>query len=352
MVSQVFNYNIHDVLNIQMETQKRIDLLRGLDLELAPFRVENTSEIDILFKVGNFSPSNDNCYIVDHKYYIKDNYFYCLDSSSDLRWEFEIFNFENGEMIINYNYNSNKFKSLISRFAIESFLLRPIIFYKLIEKGYFMIHAAGISKGDKAYIFPGRGGSFKTSLVMDFVNNADYNYLGDDWVILHNNRVLNFPAHLQLFGYILSKKEGENIDIFNKINFLKHLLTKNPILDNVPVVKSSKLEAIFFLKRSTETGVNVKKINPKYAVNKLIQNNKLETILPSNTICGFSLGPFYKYMLAYSYVFPNSTIAKFWNNMGSKLIDLAQNRPSYEIYIPEKYTQDTFEEIFDIIQVL
>lgn len=350
MNKETINYNIHDVLKIQLIRLKKFDLMRGFDLELSSFRVKELDDPDIVFEICKFKPSNFDCYVVDHRYYVKENYLYFKESTGKLNWEVEISGFNEGSTVVKFNYKSLGLKPYISRSSIETFLLRPIIYYKLAEKRLFLIHAAGVSNDGKAYIFPGRGGAFKTSLVMDFIKKKGFSYLGDDRIILTNNEVLNFPAHYPLFEYTFCRKNDENLSTFDKINFIICLLRNKHYKNIVPLSKSAKLNKIYFVVKSTQKyGVNIKKLTLKEAIKKLIESSKLEMRSLSDSLAGFSLGPYYKFMLAYSYVFPDSKVAKYWENLERELLKILSNIPIYEVTLPKKYNFRAFQELVHVI---
>jgi len=352
MTNKILNYNIHDILKIQIAREEHFDLMRGLDLELSYFRSEVNLEPDIYFYIGKFIPSNKDCYLVDHRYYIRNNYFYCKDSLGRESWEVEINSFEYGKTVVNYSYSYKTWnsKALISRFSIETFLLRPLIYYKLSERGYFMIHSAGVSKNGEAYIFPARGGAFKTTFVMDFIKKAKFNYLGDDRVILHRGEVLSFPAHLILFNYIYSNKNNEYLNLMDKIRFVNSLRQNNYYNVNVPIVKSAKLKLVCFIEKTNKSNVIIQKLDLKDAIDKLIDSTKMEMSSISDNIVGFSLGPYYRYMQAYSYVFPESKVAKYWDELKQNYKAILKGIPIYQIIFPEEYDDRVFQEILDVVE--
>jgi hypothetical protein len=95
------NYNIHNILSVQIRTDNS-GLLKGLNFPLTYFEVDDFNNPDILLNIGKFVPSNNDCYLVDHKYHIKRNYFYCKDSGGKAKWEVEIKGFENLPTVINF----------------------------------------------------------------------------------------------------------------------------------------------------------------------------------------------------------------------------------------------------------
>lgn len=354
-MKQTLNYNIHNVLKIKIVRNRKHDILKNINLPFSYFETdENIDNPDIILNVGAFAPSNNDCYVVEHKFHIKENYLYCKDSEGRVKWELEIFGFEEGKTIINFEGTFFGPEFMISDLIPQEMLLMPMIIYTLSEKGYYLIHAGGVSKDGCAYVFAGRGGSSKTELVMDFVKSG-FDYLGDDWVIIHNDKVLPFPKYFSEF--VFSLKTGclptESFSsIMDKIRYLNYL-RKNPSLDNdaLKVSNSSALKVLFFVVKTNKGEVNIKNINQNKSIRRLISNNKIEMIT-SPSIMGKEFGRYYNYMLAYSFVFPDTPIATYWRDSMRNLEEVLKNVPLYEIEIPSCYNQEIYNEIYKFIREL
>jgi len=354
-MKEVLSYNIHNILKFQIVRDKRRDLMRDLNLEFSFFEVEEIDDPDIVLNIGKFTPSNNNCYLVDHKYHIKENYFYCKDVGGRAKWEVEIFGFEEGNTTINFNANILGLERILFPDLLpQNIVLKPMIEYKLGKKGYFLIHSAAISKGNQAYVLVGRGSAFKTTITMDFVRSDEVNFLGDDRIILYENIVLPFPNSFLKFNYVIKHLPTENFrNILDKIRFVRYLWNNSDYANsNVPVVNSSTLNAIFFIVRTNKPEVRKTPISVKRAIDKLIANEKAEMFRnPSLALSDFGYH-FLKYMLAYSYVFPESDVAKYWRNMQEGLKRILRQVPLYEIEIPYIYNQRVFNEISKLVQDL
>ena len=354
---ELLNYNIHDILTFQIARDKKRDFVRDLNLPFSFFETKEIDNPDIVLNIGKFTPSNNDCYIVDHKYYVKDNYFYCKDSGGTAKWEVEIFGFEGDKTIINFN------EKILGPEAIfypdllpQDILLRPLIEYKLNKKGYFLIHAGGISKDNRGYILPGRGSSFKTTLCMDFVRKAKFDFLGDDRVILHDDKVLSFSVHLKAFEFKINNLPNEtfrnssnklNLNSFVKFfNFIKYLHNDvNYENCKVPIVESSVVKALLFVTRTNKQGVKIREANIEKVANKLAINN-LADIIKGHTFMFFDCGQyFYKYVLSYSFVFQNCQIIRHWDNLERNLKEILKKIPIYELEIPQRYDRSVFEDI-------
>lgn len=356
---KTLNYNFHNILKSQINgiNKKKVKLI-DLNLPFSYFETqEEISEPDIILNIGKFTPHNKDCYVVDHRYFVKNNYLYCKDVGSTAKWEFEIFGFENGKTIINYYGKIRGPEGILFPYLLpQDILLRQLIEYKLNKKGYFLAHAAAVSKDGKAVLLIGRGSSFKTSITMDFVRKAGFSFLGDERVIINKERkVLSFPLHLKTFEYKAENLSTENFKgPFKKLRYLKFLryLYKNSDYKSstIPIIDSSTINAVFFINRMMSTkGVQINEIDTKMMMQKLLINNKIEAIKSHNFMI-FDYGHhFYKYLLAYEFVFPISKITAFWNNAEKKLRGFLEKIPIYEVEIPEKYNLSIYNRILEML---
>ena len=350
---QTLNYNIHDILRFKIIRDTGHGLRDMINLKFSFFEVDDVDNPDITLNIGKFTPSNENCYLVDHKYHIKENYFYCKDSEGKGKWEVEIAGFEDGHTMINFDGCISGFQSIINLdFIAQNSLLR-VIEYKLAKKGYFLAHAAGISKNGEAYVLAGRGGTFKTSLCMDFIRRAGFEFLGDDHVILHKDMIFSFPMGLRVFDFTcghLPNEESWNIS--NRIGFGRYLWDKRGKRDNsIEISKVSKLKSLFFIVRTKKEGISKRKIILKEAVDRLVTNNRLEDFISLGGM-GINSGPFLKYALSYSYIFPDGKIAREREESGTMLRNILENVSIYEIEIPYNYDSTVFNAVHRIIESL
>jgi hypothetical protein len=345
---QALNYNIHDILRFRIVRDSSRGLRDLINLKFSFFEVEDVDNPDITLNVGRFTPSNDGCYLVDHKYHVKDDYFYCKDSEGGAGWEVEVMGFGDKPTTINLDSRLNGFRAFVyPDFIAQNFLLR-VIEHKLGNRGYFLAHSAGVSKNRQAYMLAGRGGAFKTSLSIDFIRNAGFEFLGDDRVILHKDGVYSFPLGLNVFDFMCNHLPGEDSwGISDKIRFLGYLSGGGG--NRVKVGEPSNLRNLFFIVRSNKKAVAKRPVSPEDAVDKLILNNRLEDFI-SLRCMGVNSGPHLRYALAYSYIFPGDRVVTQRKRLEGELADILQDIPVYEIEIPNTYNQAVFKEIHDFIK--
>lgn len=104
----------------------------------------------------------------------------------------------------------------------ESFLAKFIsqIFAKLlIENDYHLVQAACVAKNNKALLIVGDFGQGKTSLSFELFNKYDCNFISDNYVIIHKNKVIAGTKHLSFrqenIKYLNEQKQKS---IFKKNN--------------------------------------------------------------------------------------------------------------------------------------
>jgi hypothetical protein len=226
--------------------------------------------------------------------------------------------------------------------------LKPIINFKLLCKGFVPVHAAAVSKNGKAIVFPGRGGTFKTTLSMDFVRKLDYSIFGDDWVIINKNKVFSFVIHSRLFDYRVHKMKFEDFSIIQKIKYLFHQKFKR----YAPkcIADKANISSVYCIVKSNERKIKAIKLAKSNVIAKTANSHKLETITAA-AFTGFKRG-LYDYFIAYSYVFPDSKIAHYWDMYESLLNEYLKADEYYELSLPYKYTKTTFDDFINTVKAL
>jgi len=338
------DYNVHDLLKIRIARNGQFDL--GRKLKYISFGGnEDLENTDIVLNIGKFSPTNNNCDFISHKYYVKENYIYCKDKGRNTRWEVEIIGFEEGKTTINFSGKDSGLKGILfPTFLAQEFLI-PIIEYKLAQNNHFLVHAGEVSKDSNAYVFAGRPGAYKTTLIMDLIRKANFTYLGDERIIISKDNILSFPRMFFFFEYMLNNMSTEECSFFDKVNSLKYNLRKRNEI-SVPLVDPSKLKALFLISRLCGNDVNITELPFKKGIEKLIVNNKAEFV-SSTPIT--PIDQFYKYMMVYSLIFPDNKIANHWDNLYDGLINVLENVPIYEIQMPYEYDPGIFNAILKFI---
>lgn len=353
MTKQVLSYNVHDILKFHIIRNTTYNWRDNINLKFSFFEVDNVEDPDIVLNIGKFTPSCRSYYSVDHKYYIKHNYLYCKESEGAVNWELQINGLEDDLTTINYNGKVRGLSSLLNPDFLAQNILLKIIEYKLYQKGYYLAHAGGVSKDCKGYILSGRGGSFKTTLCMDLIRKENCRLLGDDRVLIGNGSAYAFPLGLPVFSYMLQNLDHENAWKFpHKLDFLRR--ARNSSIspdDSMCELKPVKIAALSFINRAEISELTVQKISEEDLLQKVILNNRLEDYIDISFL-QITSGPFLRYMLAYSYIFPDSLIARFLdcNDVNHSTISRCLGDPAvFNVTIPQNYNELIAQQLFGII---
>ena len=344
------NYSIHNLVNIKVNTKKRLFGQNVYNNPLSYFEVESLedSNVDINLNIGEFKPKLNKKFIVDHKYYLDENYLYLKDYGRSSSWKLEISGLNDNQVNINFEGNVKGLYGLFfSDVLAFEVALKPVIELVLASKGYFLAHAGAISKNNENMLLFGMAGSLKSTIVLNAAKKG-YKVLGDDKVILDikNKLIYNFPIYHQLFDYTLGVGKEELTKI-QKFKFFSSSFNSN-VSSNLWEHEPVKFERAFILERINADRLKTKKLENDVAIEKILGNNKNEFYgcsFPSliNKNC------FPNYMLAYSYVFPESKISNYWDNLKSNLEESFRDINFHKLEIPENYDKSTFEEIFKLI---
>ncbi|MFC2005847.1 hypothetical protein ACFLVG_02665 [Chloroflexota bacterium] len=336
-------YNIHDLLNVEVCGNRRFD--KSKVLRYSFFETEKADNPDIILRIGKFAPSNQGCQVVGQKYHIKDNYVYYRFSGWRAKWEVEISGFETGSTKVNFNGTVRNLKGFLFPSLLPQDILTPLIEYKLAQKNCFLLHGGAVAKDmDTACILIGRGGALKTSLIMDLVRHG-FSLLGDDRFILGAEKVTSFIVSPFYIDYELSHMATEERSFLDTVRLLRRMLRSHQKY-TLPVLTSSVPKAILFIERKDRTGIKKSGLNLQQAVSKLIANNKLDMELPAPST---PYGYFLQLMLAYSFIFPQSQIASYWDNLRSGLEGSLKEVPCYLLEIPLEYNTSVFQEASNLL---
>lgn len=339
-------YNVHDIVTFKiMGNVSLLDRLLSWDAELRGFESSKIAKPDFTVYFGKFTPHNQDCYYLDGRYYIKENYLYCKDSHRYIKWELEMSGFEQGNMEVHLNCN------LPGKMFASDLIINHLIWLKLNGKGYPIVHGSSVSKDGNAHIFAGQGAAGKSTIALNLTERG-FKLLGDHFVILNNGYVMSFPSPLHIMGFNLSSSVKENMGVKHKVFFyLNKLLykllgrgtaTKINVKDIFPnsLEDKAKLQSIFLL--IPKEKIKAERMGREDLINHLVINQKLES-LPS----------FIKYMVEYSYLFPQSNMATYWEHYEENLRRAIP--PGIEIYkleVPKRYDAETLNGILQKVEVL
>lgn len=352
-MSREFNYDLHGILKFRIVTKSRLDLLKDINLIFSYFESESRIEDpDIILRIGRFDPSNQHCSLVDHKYWVRENYFYCRDQDGKARWEVEVTGLENGVTYVNFNGHVKGLQQvLIPDYLAQNLVLRPLIELRLFERGFLSIHGLGLEKNGNAYLFVARGGAHKTRIAMDAIGKGQCRLIGDDRLILGpGGQVFSYPILFNLFRFRSDIMKDEHIYcLSDKLRMIRYFNVQSHKGQKTEIVADkSKLRRIFFMARKKgQFELRENKSRLEEIANRIVSSSQMEMNYSENSMT-ISV-PFMRYMLAYSFVFPESKVADYWNNLRSQFKEILIGMPIIDLYVPNNYVDETFQKISSLL---
>jgi guanylate kinase len=339
-------YSVHDI--VAFKIIENVGLLgepfKNRDPELQDFESIGMANHDFTVYLGKFTPHNQDCYFLDEKYYIKEDYLYCKDSYRYVKWELEISGFGQSNMEVRLNCN------LPGKMFASDLIINHLIWLKLNEKGYPIIHGSGVSKEGKAYMFAGQGASGKSTIALNLIERG-FKLLGDHFVILNNGYIMSFRSALHITGFNITPSIKDNMCLKHKVFFYSNELlyklmgrgtaTKINVKGIFPnsLEDKAKLHSIFLLLPKEK--FKAERISREDLISHLVMNQKLESF-PS----------FIKYMVEYAYLFPQSNLATYWEHYEENLRRaLSQEIEIYKLEVPRRYDAKTLNAILQKVEV-
>jgi len=343
-----YSYNIHNILKIKIHS-KNINLFYDFFSPFTYFKTDNEDQCNIILNINKFKPNLNDCVIIDHKYFVKDNYFYCKDYRGRINWEVEIKNFEKDRTEVNFNSNIIGIEELfLNNYIAQNMIVKPLVELKMVDYNIIPIHGLSFSYKNEGYIFIARGGSHKTNMALSMFNDQNFRLLGDDKVFMGKNKcIYSYPIFESLLYFKYHNKKEDVTTIFDMFNLFKYMLYKKEY-QNIFISEASFDHLVTIKKSALYSDVHIQTIKKKELIEKIINSNKLE-MFESGLSKSFSYIPFFKYMNIYSYVFPNSRIESYWKRMYN-LLNLILDKQKYlDITLPSKYSNILLNKIIKSI---
>ncbi|MFC2016532.1 hypothetical protein ACFLUF_02335 [Chloroflexota bacterium] len=335
-------YSLHDIVTFKIVAGS---LPRRLKLEYANFesiRIENT---DFTVYLGNFSPSKKDCQVLDNIYFVDRDYFYTEGSYKTGKWHLELTGFEQGNF--NVRLSTNIVGSIFSDMFICAYVIDPLIKYVLNRKGYCAVHASAVSRNGSAFLFPAQSGAGKTTTAAYFTREG-FDFLGDDFVILHKGRIFSYLTPLNIFAYNLNQVINDNFNTMDRVvikmknalykatsGYIKIFSKLNPA-DVFRTTESAELKVVYFLMPGES--FKVSDMPRVEMLKRLAVNWDMELSLLNH------------YLLEYAYAFPSSNVADTWNTCNTILEEgIPKDIKCFRVEVPRKYTRETFVEIKKLV---
>jgi hypothetical protein len=337
MLIQSMNYDIHGILTLQVNKPVRRAAI-PLNLHaLSHFMIDKEPiDLTIRLNLADFNESLGECILVDHKYHIRRNYLFCRDESQNRQWKIEIKGLEEDRLSVQTKGNSCSLRDFFSPEKFEEFiLLKQVINSQLLLRGYCLVSAGGIGNGKDGLLLFGRGGSYKTSLLMQLMRQGKLDFFGDDVVIISRNEIFSFPVYQELFKFRLQNMTREKFTTISRLHLLLSLMIKKD-KSRLRIGGKCRLTKVIQLVVGRSDEVELSACNPGEAWTCLKNVSQAEEYGSWNM--GYP-GAFPRYKEAYAYVFPQNSLDSRWD-------DFFHSPPEFETFkllLPAHPTQGEFQ---------
>lgn len=336
------SYGVQGALNFKVveNTGWQVRFTKNWDIELQHLELETCEDAggyDFILHLGGFKPDKAGCALLDDHIYIRSDYLFCEDSYRHIRWRMEVSGLEDRAMTVRLDSNLTGWQ------VVAELVINQLLWFRLLRKGYPLIHGSAVCLGDRGLVFAGRGGAGKSTVALDLLARG-FRLLGDHFVIIRNGSAYGYhaPLHLTPFNlHPLIRDRLRRADYFSySINRYLRKITGRTMVTKVKLnnlagdflADRAKIDRVFLLIPGNE--FKVQEIDRETMAGHLVVNQKLETF------------PFFKYMLAYSYLYPRSGVASFWETYRDNLRMALDSRPGYKITVPPVYDAGTLDEIY------
>jgi len=123
-------------------------------------------------------------------------------------------------------------------------VIDPLMEIKIQDKGYLRLHSGAVSKNGNAHLFAGRGGSYKTTWVMELVRRG-FNLMGDDLTLIRDGIAYCLPTFQRWFSFNLKFLKTEEMGFLDQIKLFGYLA--GPKISSIEVIQASRIKSLTVL---------------------------------------------------------------------------------------------------------
>ncbi|MCW4016273.1 MAG: hypothetical protein NWF06_07880 [Candidatus Bathyarchaeota archaeon] len=257
----MLKYNIHNLVKIES----------NIDFGLPKvFKVDNIENVDLTVNAGRFNPN----------FFGASDNVYCFESGSSLlRFTSQISDIF-GKTKIAYSGP----RGFVRKKTINN-MINTVVSWKLLMKNHALVYGDCLEKDGKGVLIIGPSGVGKTLTSLHLLTQHDFNYLGNDEIILSNANVaysypIAFkmrPKHLETFNISLSTKEQfifylrNNLRRFPFFCFISESFVDTDRLPcDVNIKNCAKIERIYWLEQN---GDAIEETKSEYVLNQYLSLN-------------------------------------------------------------------------------
>lgn len=310
------NYDLYGLVSFKLvKNSKGFDLLKRTNLEYEYFKAKQTINPDFVI-------------IVDGK-----------DKNV------KIHRLESKGTIVNFNAKLSGLRRLIPYSALRNLYVRPLLFLKLIRKKACLIHASGVALNNRAYLFIGKAGSFKTSILTELIKNHNAQYIGEENVVLYKHKAYPFPLNIRSFSYKLKHFIDEN----PKSTMQKIMLGMNVFFGNstykVQISRPCPVRGVVILSKGKRFSIKKASLSPTI-MKTIVKDEKEEiSIPPTHTLSGIKKNDFGSRLEYYIKTTPLSELSTLWENFEGIVRDSLKKACVFTVTMPPDFEPYICESI-------
>lgn len=322
--------------------------LNYLGREYSCFKTEEQVDPDVEVIIAAPINPASKCYLVDNKYFVKDGYLYCRDRYKVARWTLAINDLE-GKTVVHFS------GGFWGEHVLKEFVIDPLIGFKLATKGFSILHASAMAINGAGFIFAGGAGAGKTASILS-LNVHDSIFLSDEITVLSNDgMVYSFPSPIRIYYYDLESMTPQHqmtpqqkleVKIKHSICILSLGYAKLPLHINAEklfegIGGAYPLRCLVLLTKTSGEDIDVTEItDKKELVERLVRINEQQ------------FPYWFKYVSAYSSVYPSSQVASYSQVTIDNLSQALDKVACYEIKAPHKFSKGHRAKFQQVIQTL
>jgi len=341
------NFNIHGLIKFRIEGDNA-KIINHFKKDYAHFVVKDDIEPDFRLIVSDFTLDTNDCYFINYKYYVRENYIACNDGYKIVKWKVAIENIDTKPVI---HFSGGMFSEIFLR----DYIIEPLIAFLLNQKGLVLLHASSVAYQNKGYIFPATKGTGKTSTLLNLIRDGGIYLSNEPTLLSEKGIVYSYPSFIHLYFYN-----------FKSVPFIAYKLST---AQKIELYLKQLFHLISLKYVSFSLNINAKtffgNIGSQYPVksfillNKTNKNNPMintsidkdELIHKLMIINKFEWEYFSRLIAAYSYVFPKSIVTSFWRKYQEILEKSLEGINIYSIDVPKLYDDETYKEIFKLVKI-
>jgi len=342
-------YSFHDLLTVRLHGPAA--RFAKVDKEYSYYRTEMLAgEPDIDFDMHPFAePALPGAVTVDKKYQLADGRLYAADRYKVAFWKVLLEDL--GTQPTRVRFAGNGWSMVI----VVKFFLEPLIRIKTTLGGRMMVHSSCLSDGERGFMLAASPSTGKTTTLLNWLG-AGHPFVSDEYTILDEQGAIGyvtpfrFHAHNLKMNPILQgmpdyakwqirlrtallKATGGYGDVTYNIG-VREALPQVPIADRAPCT------SVFVITRADVDRPTAGTGDKEAIIGKL------------QAINFYELRQFVHYLKAWTYAWPESDIARYFEIERDNMRRLLADRPCREVLVPAAYTDGTFNQLIELLYEL